>query len=400
MTPQGWQEKTLDEVCSFSRGLTYSKNDEVEFSDNIVLRANNIDLVSNSLNFDELKYITSTFAIPEDKKVKENSIMICISSGSKSHLGKVAFIDRDYGYAFGGFMGLMTPKENINPKYLYYMLITPSFKDLILHLTDGANINNLKYNDLKNFKLNIPPLPEQQRIVAKLDKAFEAIDKAKTIAETNLKNAKELFESALNNVFTKNTDGWEEKKLDDVCTYKSGTTISKDLEKDTGDLLYIKVGDMNIRGNEELITTSTRFASSAEISAAQIIPTGSVIFPKRGGAIATNKKRKIIKPTIVDLNTMAIIPNKELDSNFFYYWFGQINLIDISNGTTIPQINNYSFQNLRIKYPTLLEQQKIVEQLDKIQYKTKKLEAIYTQKIKECDELKQSILQKAFRGEL
>lgn len=68
MTPQGWQEKTLDEVCSFSRGLTYSKNDEVEFSDNIVLRANNIDLVSNSLNFDELKYITSTFAIPEDKK--------------------------------------------------------------------------------------------------------------------------------------------------------------------------------------------------------------------------------------------------------------------------------------------------------------------------------------------
>lgn len=400
MTPQGWQEKTLDEVCSFSRGLTYSKNDEVEFSDNIVLRANNIDLVSNSLNFDELKYITSTFAIPEDKKVKENSIMICISSGSKSHLGKVAFIDRDYGYAFGGFMGLMTPKENINPKYLYYMLITPSFKDLILHLTDGANINNLKYNDLKNFKLNIPPLPEQQRIVAKLDKAFEAIDKAKTIAETNLKNAKELFESALNNVFTKNTDGWEEKKLDDVCTYKSGTTISKDLEKDTGDLLYIKVGDMNIRGNEELITTSTRFASSAEISAAQIIPTGSVIFPKRGGAIATNKKRKIIKPTIVDLNTMAIIPNKELDSNFFYYWFGQINLIDISNGTTIPQINNYSFQNLRIKYPTLLEQQKIVEQLDKIQEKTKKLEAIYTQKIKECDELKQSILQKAFRGEL
>lgn len=295
-----------------------------------------------------------------------------------------------------GTLQYLYPKPNTNIRFAYYYLQSIDFAKYY----QGAAIPHIYYRDYKSEKLVLPPLPEQERIVAKLDKAFEAIDKVKANAEQNLNNAKELFESALNNVFTKNTDGWEEKKLDDVCTYKSGTTISKDLEKDTGDLLYIKVGDMNIRGNEELITTSTRFASSAEISAAQIIPTGSVIFPKRGGAIATNKKRKIIKPTIVDLNTMAIIPNKELDSNFFYYWFGQINLIDISNGTTIPQINNYSFQNLRIKYPTLLEQQKIVEQLDKIQEKTKKLEAIYTQKIKECDELKQSILQKAFRGEL
>lgn len=90
-TLEKWEEKILDEICNFSRGLTYSKKDEVETSNNIVLRANNIDLISNSLNFDELKYINSEIIIPEDKKVKANSIMICISSGSKSHLGKVAF---------------------------------------------------------------------------------------------------------------------------------------------------------------------------------------------------------------------------------------------------------------------------------------------------------------------
>lgn len=394
MIPQGWEEKTLGEVCEIISGTTPdTSNDEFWGKGNYWITPAEIN--ENSL------YINSTERTITDKAVEYCSLRRMprgtVLFSSRAPIGKIAISNVDSLYCNQGFKNFICSK-NIHNKFLYYFLLKS--RKYLISLGKGATFKEVSKSIISTVNIQYPPLPKQERIVAKLDEAFEAIDKAKTIAETNLKNAKELFESALNNVFTKNTDGWEEKKLDDVCTYKSGTTISKDLEKDTGDLLYIKVGDMNIRGNEELITTSTRFASSAEISAAQIIPTGSVIFPKRGGAIATNKKRKIIKPTIVDLNTMAIIPNKELDSNFFYYWFGQINLIDISNGTTIPQINNYSFQNLRIKYPTLLEQQKIVEQLDKIQEKTKKLEAIYTQKIKECDELKQSILQKAFRGEL
>lgn len=381
----GWEEKTLGEICVIIAGQ--SPNSQFYNTE-----ANGLPFYQGKKEFTN-KYIgtPSVWTTETTKEALPGDILMSV----RAPVGPINYATERC--CIGRGLASIRNGELISKDFLFYYLLSIQQK---IGGHDGAVFNSISRNEISALKILLPSLSEQERIVAKLDKAFEAIDKAKTIAETNLKNAKELFESALNNVFTKNTDGWEEKKLDDVCTYKSGTTISKDLEKDTGDLLYIKVGDMNIRGNEELITTSTRFASSAEISAAQIIPTGSVIFPKRGGAIATNKKRKIIKPTIVDLNTMAIIPNKELDSNFFYYWFGQINLIDISNGTTIPQINNYSFQNLRIKYPTLLEQQKIVEQLDKIQEKTKKLEAIYTQKIKECDELKQSILQKAFRGEL
>lgn len=394
MTPQGWQEKTLGDICVIGAGNSAPQDKDL-FENGIYPFFRTADV--GKIHFGKINSsedLLNEKGIKGLKLFKKGTILIP-KSGASTFLNHRVKMEVD-GFVVSHLATVKGRENVVNDDFLLYYLLTIKVQDLI----QDQNYPSVNLPIISNIKIMLPPLPEQERIVAKLDKAFEAIDKAKTIAETNLKNAKELFESALNNVFTKNTDGWEEKKLDDVCTYKSGTTISKDLEKDTGDLLYIKVGDMNIRGNEELITTSTRFASSAEISAAQIIPTGSVIFPKRGGAIATNKKRKIIKPTIVDLNTMAIIPNKELDSNFFYYWFGQINLIDISNGTTIPQINNYSFQNLRIKYPTLLEQQKIVEQLDKIQEKTKKLEAIYTQKIKECDELKQSILQKAFRGEL
>ena len=93
---QGCEIKKLGEVVTFQRGLTYSKDDEVDFSSNCVLRSNNIELESMSILLDELKYIREDFIVGEDKKVKKDTILICMSNGSKQHLGKVAFIDKDY----------------------------------------------------------------------------------------------------------------------------------------------------------------------------------------------------------------------------------------------------------------------------------------------------------------
>ncbi len=95
----GWETRHLGELCEYQRGLTYSKGDEVDHSDNVVLRANNIDLVTNLLRLDELRYINDTVVVPASKKIKQGSLLVCTASGSKSHLGKVAFIDNDYGYA-------------------------------------------------------------------------------------------------------------------------------------------------------------------------------------------------------------------------------------------------------------------------------------------------------------
>ena len=398
---QGWEIKKLLDVVDFQRGLTYSKNDEVDFSENMVLRSNNVDLKTNKLDFTEVRYINPKIVVPENKKVTKGSLIICTANGSKSHLGKVALIDDDYDYAFGGFMGLIKPKENLNSDFLFHLMTSDAYKKFIGALSDGANINNLKFGDLGEFEIPLPPLPEQQRIVAILNEAFAAIAKAKANVEQNLKNAKELFESYLQGVFEDKGDGWEENILKDVCELKSGTTISPSLERTEGDVLYTKVGDMNLPDNEVEINTSSRFVNSREIKINQIIPEGAIIFPKRGGAIATNKKRKIIKPTIVDLNTMAIIPSKKIDKDYFFHWFQLFDLNSISNGANIPQINNYSFDEVYIPYPkSIKEQQVIVQKLDALSTETKKLEAIYQQKINDLEELKKSLLQKAFSGEL
>jgi len=223
----GWKTEPLGELCEFQRGLTYAKSDEVEVSENVVLRATNIDLATNLLDFTELKYINDKVVVPDSKKVKKGSLMICTASGSKSHLGKVAYIDDDYDYAFGGFMGMVTPKNGLVPKYLFHLMTSDAYKDFIGELSDGANINNLKFDDLKKFSVPHPDCPEQKRIVSILDEVFEGIATAKSNAEKNLQNTRDLFESHLQSVFTQRGKGWTEQTLGDVCTFIGGSQPPK-----------------------------------------------------------------------------------------------------------------------------------------------------------------------------
>ncbi|TYC18083.1 hypothetical protein ES677_01510 [Bizionia gelidisalsuginis] len=194
-------------------------------------------------------------------------------------------------------------------------------------------------------------------------------------------------------------DGWEMKTLGEVCDLKSGKTISKSIERSEGEILYIKVGDMNLKGNENYIQVSNRFVDEIDIKANQIIPIGSIIFPKRGGAIATNKKRRIVKPTIVDLNTMALVPSKIINKDYLFHWFQKIDLAELSNGANIPQINNYSFDNVLISFPKSLTQQKqIVALLDKAFTAIATAKANAQQNLQNAKELFESYLQNVFEN--
>lgn len=291
--------------------------------------------------------------------------------------------------------------------FVYYTLSNDYQREIQKQVT-GATRQRISRKHLGAIPVPIPPLPEQQRIVSILDTCFAAIEQSRKNAERNLRNVRDLFNSYLEDIFdstglptVNGKNGWVTKKIKEVCELKSGTTISTDLERISGDVLYAKIGDMTLPENQIKIQSSSRFVNSNEIKSNQIIPIGAIIFPKRGGAIATNKKRKIVKPTIVDLNTMAIIPGDNINNEYFYYWFQLIDLNKISNGTTIPQINNYSFDNINISFPkSMKDQQAIVKQLNALRVEIQKLEALYQKKIDDLDELKRSILQKAFAGEI
>ena len=209
---QGWEIKKLGEVCTFQRGLTYSKDDEVEHSNNCVLRSNNIDLDTMSIVLDELKYINDDFAVSEDKKVKPNTILICMSNGSKQHIGKVAFIDKEYGYAFGGFMGLIRPNAEVSPKFIYYSCISSSYKHFLAGIGNGANITNLKFSDLQQYTLPIPPREEQERIVEELDCLSGVIERKREQLNELDALAQSIFYQMFGDPIT-NEKGWETRPL-------------------------------------------------------------------------------------------------------------------------------------------------------------------------------------------
>ena len=220
------------------RGLTYSKGDEVPFSSKRVLRSNNIDLESSKLDLTELKYLRDDFVIPEDKKVKKNSIFICMSNGSKQHVGKVAFIDENIDYAFGGFMGLIAPQDGVTPKYVFYSCLSPAYRLFLSSISNGIGITNLRFTDLANFTLPVPPIQEQEKIVAELDCLSGIIEKKKQqLAELD-KLAQSIFYDMFGDPII-NEKGWDVKKLGDVCeTITDGTHFSPK-SYETGEYKYI-----------------------------------------------------------------------------------------------------------------------------------------------------------------
>ncbi len=389
---QGWEEKTLGQLCVFTQGIQRDVKLQSETQDENQVRF--LRIVDYTQGNEPPRYIDS----PGDKYILNAQDVALVRYGAST-----GFVCRGLEGALANNLFRVIPKssEKLTIDFLFVYLKSPIFQNVIKVAMNGAAMPAISFGLIEEIPFHLPPLLEQERIVSILDKALSAIEQAKQNAAKNLKNAKELFDSYLNKIFTNKGDDWEIKKLGEVCEFKSGTTISPLLEHDIGDIIYTKIADMNLPTNEVEINTSSRFVSSDEIKLNQIIPNGAVIFPKRGGAIATNKKRQIIKPTIVDLNTMAIIPSKQINNDYFFHWFQLFDLNAISNGANIPQINNYSFDNVYIPYPmSLIEQQAIVKKIDALSVKIKQLEVIYRQKLTELEDLKKSILQKAFNGEL
>jgi len=376
---KGWEKKPLGELSEFQRGLTYAKSDEVESSKNVVLRANNIDLATNRLDFTELKYIRENVQVPAAKIVRPESLLICTASGSKSHLGKVAFIDDDYGYAFGGFMGQLKTGQTLVPKFLFHLMTSEAYKEFITALSDGANINNLKFDDLGKFSVPVPPLAEQRRIVALLDEAFVGIAAAKDRAERNLKHARELFESYLNDVFSRRGEGWRQTTVGEILQLEYGKPLDKMDRKPSG--------RFPVYGANGVKDRSDKFYHDKP----------SIIVGRKGSAGEINLTEEKFWP--LDVTYFVIFDEKQHDLRFLYYLLTTMDLPSLAKGVK-PGINRNEVYSLTTNIPPLTEQHRIVAILDELSFDIQRLESIYHQKLAALDELKKSILHKAFSGEL
>ena len=363
---------SIGSLASFSRGLTYSRSDEVDYSSNVVLRSNNIDLATNTLNFDELKYISDAINIPEDKKLQRNSIFMCMSNGSKKHLGKVAFIDRDYPYAFGGFMGLIKPKEDIIiPKLLYYYFCSSKFKGFLSSIGNGANINNIKFVDIAKDYISVPEKTTQQSIIEELDKINELI----RLKKEQLKDYDNLAQSIFYEMFgdpVVNEKGWEVKKLGEVAMIKTGPFGSMLHKEDyiTGGIPLINpMHIQNFKAVPDKYFTISK-EKAAELCDYQL-KINDVIFARRGDigrcAVISDKEAGYLCGT----GSLFVRFERKLSSIYTMYVVRTTSfikeLVSKAKGATMLNLNSSTMENLRFPIPPLPLQQAFAQRIELIE---------------------------------
>lgn len=290
-----------------------------------------------------------------------------------------------------------------DPSFLTYLLNLKNLRDYARQTAQPVISNS----SLKDLVLEFPKsLSEQKRIVAILDETFAAIDKAKANAEKNLQNAKELFESYLQNMFENKGEDWEEKSLIEVCLEITDGSHFSPKSSGQDEYPYITVRDIN----EDIIDFKNckfinKYSYQLLLKNGCKPNIGDLLFSKDG----TVGKVSLVdfEKDFVVLSSLAIIrpKSKVIISSLLKYILKNPaflqTAIGMKTGVAIRRIILANLKLIKISFPRSLSEQKLIsEKLNALSSETKKLEAIYQKKIEDLEELKKSVLQKAFNGDL
>ncbi|MBS1550201.1 MAG: restriction endonuclease subunit S [Bacteroidetes bacterium] len=302
-----------------------------------------------------------------------------------------------------GTLQYLLPKDNILLDYLYYGMQSIDFKKYV----SGAAIPHIYFKDYKKEPILLRPIEEQKTIVAKLDQAFAAIDQAKANIEKNIANAKELFQSKLNQIFSKKGEGWEEKRLSDITNIINGFAFSSKDFKKTNPVKSIKITNVGV--NSFVFDNENNLPLSClEKNKSVCIHQGDIVIALTRTIISSGLKVAIV-PKEYDLSLLnqrvaAIREGNSLKNSYLYYFLtskiAKDYVLEHVNTLMQPNLSINDLKKFPVNFPKLETQQQIVNQLDQLQEQTNLLVTKYQQKLANLQELKKSILEKAFKGEL
>ncbi len=336
------------------------------------------------------------------KIAAKNTILICAEGGSAGR--KIGFTNQEV--CFGNKLFAFTPKNGIDSKYVYYFYFSDMFQKAFKSQMTGI-IGGVSMNKFKQLEIPIPSLPQQRQIVAILDQAFAAIDTAKANAEQNLQNTKELYESYLLNIFENKGDDWVTSTIGESCNLMTGGTPSRSKKEyfDNGMINWLVSGDINKKEINDCEGKITKLGF--ENSNTKFLPINSVMIALNGqgktrGTVAMLRIKATCNQSLVSIypkDDSRLLP--ELIFANLEGRYNEIRKITGDSGNDRRGLNMPLIRKINFTYPSSISiQKKIIHELASLKTQTKKLEAIYIQKIVDLEEMKKSILQKAFSGQL
>jgi len=415
--PRGWSVIKVGLMSELLRGVSYKKEDASNTPKTgylPILRANNIN---SELNFDDLVYVPKKY-IEDYQIVKAGDILFAMSSGSKHLVGKSAFAKNDFNGSFGAFCGLLRINDSINKKFISNIFKGDSYRKHISEVSKGTNINNLKRENILDFEISLPPLPEQQRIVAKIEELFSSLDKGieslKT-AQQQLKVYRQAvlkwaFEGKLTNKNVKEgelPEGWKWLKLDDVVDEfvrgPFGGSLKKECFVPKGYKVYeqknaiyqsTELGKYFINENKfkELIRFKVKpydFIVSCSGTIGKLF-----MIPEKAPKGIINQALLIIR-----INRDLLL--EKFFMHLFTSSFFQRLIIKDAKGTAMLNLAGVKDMKLvPVLLPPIREQQAIVAEIESRLSVCDKIEESIEQSLKQAEALRQSILKKAFEGKL
>ena len=388
---KGWQTKKLGDVCDFEGGSQPPKSEFIYDEKPGYVRFLQIR------DFGSDKNITYIRHSKKNRLCNENDILIGRYGAS---VGKI--LTNKAGAYNVALMKTIPNLEILDQSWFYHFLISDEFQKPLLNVADRSAQAGFSKDDIYNFSVPVPPLAEQQRIVGLLDEAFEGLATAKANAEKNLQNARALFESHLQSVFTQRGPGWKQKTLEEIAT-TFGRGKSKHRPRNEpklygGKYPFIQTGD--IRNADHFITEYSQTYSEAGLAQSKLWPKGTICI-----TIAAN----IAETAILSFDAcfpdsvIGVVANpKEAEVGFIEYLLQSFKarIQALGKGSAQANINMGTFENERFPFPPVAEQKQIVEKLDALSEETQRLARLYERMHAALEALKKSLLHQAFTGAL
>jgi type I restriction enzyme S subunit len=406
---QGWKTKKIGDVCVIRPKKAEAKKklkdgDMVSF---VPMNDLGIDQKCFSVNEEKpLSSVYSSYTYFEDNDVLLAKITPCFENGK---LGIARELTNGVGFGSSEYV-VFRAKEELDPVYLYYFLLRERFRrEGSAVMTGAVGHRRVPPDFISNYKIPLPDISQQKIIVKILDETFDRIDQAITIAKKNCENARDIYEHHVGALFSDKIDeNWEEKTLAEVCEKITQGPNPKYNKKE--DDLYRVLKTKNLyddvidyEGADKISAETFDTCLSAELQNGDlllaIVGQGSInkcnvfenktakrfIFTRALGLIRA--KKSVISPYFLKI--------------FFQSKHGKQLINKGIGGTSGQQVVTTSYiKSLLIPVPSLSEQKEIIRNSDILSAETKRLEETYQKKVEELEALKQSILDKAFRGEL
>ena len=397
----GWAIKKLGELGTIVRGKGIRRNETVDRG----LPCIRYGEIYTSYNYilDCPHSFVSKDVFARCPKIKEGDVVFTLTGENKDEIAKaLAYLGKDE-IAAGGDLAIWS-KHGCDPKFLAYMMYAPKLIEAKARASNGDIIVHASVKKMQEIDIPLPPLSEQKRIVAKIDAALEKIDKLKANAEKNLANAKELFQSALDEAM-RPKDGWVEKRLGEVANIRVGPFGSSLHKADYVENGVPLVNPCHMKDSKIADKISTQVShNKAESLKEYRLRAGDIVFARRGeiGRLAFVSEKE--DGYLCGTGSLFARFRERFDIQFLYFFFSSKSFVErlemLSTGTTMKSINSSALESMSFSVPPMNEQQQLAQQFDSLAEKIKILEQNYSKQIADCVEMRQAVLREAFEGRL